>query len=192
MGAPGAWHPPKSWTSPLAPADFEVLNTNWHPQSSFYVRSGTLIFKFLTQALHIIGFVFILRNNMRHPVLLISAYPVWWSYNFSLVAINRENWFRLCGVSLFIFTEGPRSVGITLPKMLPVLVLAFFVNVQATPNSNYIQKFVFLIPFLETKSRNHLSFSWHSGTPLYASASKIQHSTLLTTKHKTRKCNVVI
>ena len=39
------------WTSPLAPADFEVLNTNWHPQSSFYVTSGTLGFKFITQAL---------------------------------------------------------------------------------------------------------------------------------------------
>ena len=50
-GAAGAWHPPKFWTSPLAPADFEVLNTNWHPQSSFYVTSGTLSFKFLTQAL---------------------------------------------------------------------------------------------------------------------------------------------
>jgi len=50
-GAAGAWHPPKFWTSPLAPADFEVLNTNWHPQSSFYVKSGTLSFKFLTQAL---------------------------------------------------------------------------------------------------------------------------------------------
>ena len=34
-----------------APADFEFLNTNWHPQSSFYVTSGTLSFKFLTQAL---------------------------------------------------------------------------------------------------------------------------------------------
>ena len=50
-GAAGAWHPPKFWTSPLAPADFEVLNTNWHPQSSFCVTSGTLSFKFLTQAL---------------------------------------------------------------------------------------------------------------------------------------------
>mgnify|MGYP006863957033 CR=1 FL=1 len=34
-----------------APVDFEVLNTNWHPQSAFYVTSGTLSFKFLTQAL---------------------------------------------------------------------------------------------------------------------------------------------
>ena len=50
MGATGAWHPPKFWTSPLAPADFVVLNTNWHLQSSFYVTSGTLGFKFLTQA----------------------------------------------------------------------------------------------------------------------------------------------
>ena len=37
-GAAGAWHPPKLWASPLAPADFDVLNTNWHPQSSFYVK----------------------------------------------------------------------------------------------------------------------------------------------------------
>ena len=51
-GAAGARHPPKFWTSPLAPADFEVLNTNWHPQSSFYVTSGNLSFKFLTQALY--------------------------------------------------------------------------------------------------------------------------------------------
>ena len=50
-GRAGAWHPPKFWTSPLAPADFEVLNTKWHPQSWFYVISGTLSFKFLTQAL---------------------------------------------------------------------------------------------------------------------------------------------
>ena len=35
----------------VAPADFEVLDTKWHPQSSFYVISGTLNFKFLTQAL---------------------------------------------------------------------------------------------------------------------------------------------
>ena len=40
-GATGAWHLPKFWTSPLAPADLEVLNTNWHPQSSFYAASGT-------------------------------------------------------------------------------------------------------------------------------------------------------
>ena len=49
--ASGAWHTQKFWTSPLAPAVFEVLNTNWRPQSSFYVISGTLSFKFLTQAL---------------------------------------------------------------------------------------------------------------------------------------------
>ena len=55
-GAAGAWHLPKFWTSPLAPADFEVFNTNWHPQSSFYVTSGTLSFKFLTQALSCIYF----------------------------------------------------------------------------------------------------------------------------------------
>jgi hypothetical protein len=42
MGATGAWHLPKFWKSPPAPADFEVLNTNWHPRSSFYVTSGTL------------------------------------------------------------------------------------------------------------------------------------------------------
>ena len=47
----GAWHPPKFRTSPPAPTDFKVLNTNWHPQSSFYVTSGTLSFKFQTQAL---------------------------------------------------------------------------------------------------------------------------------------------
>ena len=50
-GATGAWHPPKLKTLHLAPADFEVLNSNWHPQSSFYVTSRTLSFKFLTQAL---------------------------------------------------------------------------------------------------------------------------------------------
>ena len=53
-GAAGAWHPPKFWTSPLAPVDFVALNTNWHPQSSFYVTSGTLTLKFLTQALYMI------------------------------------------------------------------------------------------------------------------------------------------
>ena len=46
-----AWHLQKFWTSHPAPTDFEVPNTNWHPQSSFYVTSGTLSFKFLTQAL---------------------------------------------------------------------------------------------------------------------------------------------
>jgi hypothetical protein len=50
-GATGARHPLKFWTSPPAPADFEVLNTTWNPQSSFYVTSGTLSFKFQTQAL---------------------------------------------------------------------------------------------------------------------------------------------
>ena len=35
------WHP---WI-------LRFLNTNWHPQSSLYVISGTLILKFLTQAL---------------------------------------------------------------------------------------------------------------------------------------------
>ena len=55
MGAAVAWHPPKFWVSPLVPADFVVLNTNWHPQSSFYVTSGTLSFKFLTQALSYIA-----------------------------------------------------------------------------------------------------------------------------------------
>ena len=47
----GVWHPPKFWASPLEPTDFEFINTNWNPQSSFYVISGTLSFKFLTQAL---------------------------------------------------------------------------------------------------------------------------------------------
>mgnify|MGYP007048598183 CR=1 FL=1 len=51
MGAEGAWHPPNFWISPLAPAYFEVLNTNWHPQSSFYATNGTLNLKFLTQVL---------------------------------------------------------------------------------------------------------------------------------------------
>ena len=51
--AAGAWHPPEFWTSPLAPTDVEVLNTNLHPQSSFNVTSGTLSFDFLTQALTI-------------------------------------------------------------------------------------------------------------------------------------------
>ena len=50
----GAWHPPKFWSSPPAPADFEVLYANCHPQSSFYVTSGTLNFKFLTQALIVV------------------------------------------------------------------------------------------------------------------------------------------
>ena len=35
----------------LALVDFEVLDTNWHPQSPSYVTSDTLSFKFLTQAL---------------------------------------------------------------------------------------------------------------------------------------------
>ena len=45
--------PLQFWTSPLAPANFEVPITSWHPQSSFYVisGSGTLSLKFLTQAL---------------------------------------------------------------------------------------------------------------------------------------------
>ena len=51
MGDAGARHPPKFWTSPMAPTDFEVLYTNGHPQSSIYVSIGTLSFKFLTQAL---------------------------------------------------------------------------------------------------------------------------------------------
>ena len=50
-GSVGAWYPPKFWTSPLAPADFDVLNSNWRPQSSFNVTSGTLSFKSLTQTL---------------------------------------------------------------------------------------------------------------------------------------------
>ena len=39
----------------MALADFEVLVTNWHPQSSFSVASGTLSFKFLTLALYAMG-----------------------------------------------------------------------------------------------------------------------------------------
>ena len=50
-GATGAWNPPKFWTSPLAPADFGFLILTGTPQSSFYVTSGTLGFKFITQAL---------------------------------------------------------------------------------------------------------------------------------------------
>ena len=58
--------PRRFWTSSRTPADFEVFDTtyldNWHHQSSFYVTSGTLSFKFLTQALcnqhvHIIPFM---------------------------------------------------------------------------------------------------------------------------------------
>ena len=55
----GAWHPPKFWRSPLAPLDFEVFITNWHPQSSFYVKRGTLSTKFLTQDLTEIVLVFL-------------------------------------------------------------------------------------------------------------------------------------
>ena len=64
----GAWHPPKFWTSPLAPADFEVFNTKWHPQSSFYVISGTLSFKFLTQALFIL-LEFFYSEKSWHEIL---------------------------------------------------------------------------------------------------------------------------
>jgi hypothetical protein len=52
-------------SEPLASADFEVLNTNWHSQSSFYVTRGTLSFKFLTQAL--CGF----KNDHSGPNVLI-------------------------------------------------------------------------------------------------------------------------
>ena len=34
--------------------DDSSFSTNWHPQSSFYVISGTLSFKFLTQALRVV------------------------------------------------------------------------------------------------------------------------------------------
>ena len=81
-GAAGAWHPPKFWTSPLAPADFEVLNTNWHPQSLFYATSGTLSFKFLTQApgmvTHIlfelcpIWYISPVANFVTHPLEVIE------------------------------------------------------------------------------------------------------------------------
>ena len=39
--------------SALCTPKFWVLNTHWHPQSSFFVTSGTLSFKYLTQALKI-------------------------------------------------------------------------------------------------------------------------------------------
>ena len=74
-GAAGAWHPPKFWTSPLAPADFEVLNTNWHPQSSFYVISGTPSFKFLTQALmySVFGIGFFREIMVNSSILFLNS-----------------------------------------------------------------------------------------------------------------------
>ena len=48
-----AWHPLKFWISLPAPEDFEIHNTNWYLLSSFYVTSGTVSFKFLTQTLSI-------------------------------------------------------------------------------------------------------------------------------------------
>ena len=40
--ATGAWHPSKFWTSPPTPADFEVLNNNWHPQPSLELHMYVL------------------------------------------------------------------------------------------------------------------------------------------------------
>ena len=53
--------------------DFEVLNTNWHPQSSFDATSGTLSFKFLTQALLILFKIMIIFNNTLADFVLISV-----------------------------------------------------------------------------------------------------------------------
>ena len=116
----GAWHPPKFWTSPLAPADFEVHNTNWHPQSSLYVISGTLSFKFLTQAL-IHDFPFspghLLESEERFVNLFCNFSPLcgaaWWqqrlnlgwfakkakilylSFSYSFKPINRILWCKV-------------------------------------------------------------------------------------------------
>ena len=49
--------------------DFEVLNTNWHPQSSYYVTSSTPSFKFLTQALIFLApllFVISIKIKLSH------------------------------------------------------------------------------------------------------------------------------
>ena len=47
MGARVACHPQNFRTSRLAPADFEVLFTNWHLRALFYRTDGTCSFKFL-------------------------------------------------------------------------------------------------------------------------------------------------
>ena len=72
-GAAGAWHPPKFWTSSLAPADFEVLNTNWHPQSTFYLIGGTLRFKFLTQALNRVVKIQIILQKGFYPIVFLKG-----------------------------------------------------------------------------------------------------------------------
>lgn len=69
-------------TSPLAPEDIEVLNTNWHLQSSFYVTTGTLSFKFLTQTLLLLGIRKGLDKNGVECWFLRSIYiftPLWYS-----------------------------------------------------------------------------------------------------------------
>ena len=71
VGAGGAWHPAKFWKSPLPPTDFEVLNTNWHPQCSFYVTSGALSFKFITQVLYSKPNISKYCHFWTHPVLLV-------------------------------------------------------------------------------------------------------------------------
>ena len=42
-------------TSHLAPVEFDVLGSNWHPQALFHRKDSTRSFKFLTQALEVGG-----------------------------------------------------------------------------------------------------------------------------------------
>ena len=53
------------------------LNTNWHPQSSFYVKSSTVFFKFLIQALSLVSFL--LLAPYFYPLL--SIYETLKPYN---------------------------------------------------------------------------------------------------------------
>ena len=117
MGAAGAWHLPKFWTSPLAPADFEVLDTNWHPQSLFYVISGTLSFKFLPQALFYIMTLLAahLALTLHDDIQKINKYVAVWLKNSMAVSENPNKdilcitttWYKpdvLIGLSFFWLT----------------------------------------------------------------------------------------
>ena len=95
MGATGVWHPPKFWTSPLAPTDFEVLNTKWHLQSLFYVKIGTLSFKFLTQALTYSAFSDGYFGTTTTPPLQIFMHSFYFTNSSYLSSASTLLWGKL-------------------------------------------------------------------------------------------------
>ena len=94
-GAAGLWVPCTHQNSGhhfWHPLILRVFNTNWNPQSSYYVTSGTLSFKFLTHALVSILQCWLIKKNTQKKLALLKSKILIHKYFHPIVLRSVAKW----------------------------------------------------------------------------------------------------